>query len=83
MICDLCKQDRPQHRMRTLVIPRLGWPPLRLVAACRDCRHFLKGSAVYRTLAYLFYLTLFAAVAAAGYGLVWLTLWIIRRASTS
>ena len=84
MICHNCNEDRPAHHMRTLAFLRAGWPPLEMPALCRECRRALGGRAVlHRALAMLCYLFLFAAVAACGYGVVRLVLWIVHRGSTS
>ncbi len=83
MICPGCNEDRPAHHMRTLAFFHAGWPPVELAALCRECRRSLgHAAAARRALAMLCYLVLFAAVAASGYGVVHLALWIIRRAST-
>jgi len=84
MICHGCNQDRPVHHMRTVAFARLGVPPWEMGALCRECRQRLGAWAVAgRVFAMFLYLLLFAAVAASGYGVVRLVLWIVRRGSTS
>lgn len=83
MICDLCGQDRPSHKMRHLAYFRLRWPPVVFRRVCHQCRQGRPGAIARRGIALTCYLVLLGLVAAAGYGMVHLALWIARRASTS
>jgi hypothetical protein len=55
---------------------RLGWPPVKFVHLCRSCRHGLKWGAFHRAFFLICCLALFAAICAAGVGLVYLILWL-------
>ena len=83
MICDHCQQDRPSRQVLLLAYFRAGWPPIELRYACRYCRGRIPRSRLRRAAAYGCYLTLFAAVGAAAFGVVQLVRWIARRFFTS
>ena len=83
MICDHCGHDRPEHRIRLLVLYHWGWPPIEFPMVCRDCRRDLVGGFADRVGLVLSAVVGLAVLSAAWFGICRLILWISQHVSTS
>ena len=81
MICDLCGQDRVREHTQNLAYFQAEWPPVRFARACPTCRRELPWAGLHRLLFLVSCLAIFAAVAGAGAGIVYLIQWLIRQSS--
>jgi len=82
VICELCGQDRVREDTWHVAFLRWAWPPVKFARACQSCREKLPFAAWNRALFFFSFLALFAAVAAAGAGIVLVIQWLIRLSSS-